>query len=222
MVARHEGWRLNNRHRFKVLLAAHIYRARKAGIEGGFRLDDWMAILEHYAPDNRCLACGEMKPLSIDHVIPMTMTGSTNWPGNLQPLCKECNINKNNQMHDYRPDHGAFAHSLTEERMRDPGPWQKVVYLKPIWEKREQELGRTIKTSDMADRFEAITPGLRMSSKKLTALKCGYAEYPSYRIIKALCLLLYCRPEDILFDTTAQGPEAKIPRNQLLLFDSDA
>jgi hypothetical protein len=51
--------------------------------------------------DNRCLSCGEKKPLTKDHVIPKSW-GGTRQIHNLQPLCTECNLNKGQKWIDYR------------------------------------------------------------------------------------------------------------------------
>lgn len=40
-----------------------------------------------------CACCQEMKPLTVDHVIPLSRGGS-NGPDNLQGLCKSCNSAK--------------------------------------------------------------------------------------------------------------------------------
>lgn len=57
------------------------------------------AICELY--DNRCLACGEQLPLTIDHVIPISL-GGPDTPDNIQPLCKSCNSSKGARYIDYR------------------------------------------------------------------------------------------------------------------------
>lgn len=51
----------------------------------------------------RCLACERVRPLSRDHIIPITLPGSSHDITNLQPLCLECNSAKNDTYHDYRP-----------------------------------------------------------------------------------------------------------------------
>ena len=213
-MSKRDGRGLNGAHRrFKILMANHIHRARQLGVEGGFRFEDWMAILQHYAPDNCCLACGEPKALTIDHVIPLTVEGATNWPGNLQPLCKPCNTRKGTKVIDYRPDLGEFAARLTEKRKRDPGPWQKFVYLKPIWEKRERERGRVLRTSDMAER-------INIDSREMQRLKCGYADFPHHQMIIALCDLFFCRKDDIVFDTFGHKVQEESEKGQLFLFDA--
>jgi 5-methylcytosine-specific restriction endonuclease McrA len=76
----------------------HLARAAANG--GSFTLEEWQALCELYG--NRCLACGESKPLTVDHVIPR-FKGGTNDISNLQPLCRNCNSRKGTKTTDYRP-----------------------------------------------------------------------------------------------------------------------
>ena len=41
-----------------------------------------------------CMACGSTESIQMDHIIPLSRGGS-HGIGNLQPLCKPCNISKN-------------------------------------------------------------------------------------------------------------------------------
>lgn len=77
----------------------NLYRARKLNSEGNYTYDEWQALCDFYG--NVCLDCGEQKPLTADHVIPITKGGS-NYIGNIQPLCKPCNSRKGNKTIDYR------------------------------------------------------------------------------------------------------------------------
>jgi 5-methylcytosine-specific restriction endonuclease McrA len=71
------------------------YRARRRNAEGKFTLSDWNSILE--SNEFRCVMCGSPDRLSIDHIIPLSK-GGTNYPNNLQPLCRSCNSQKNNKI----------------------------------------------------------------------------------------------------------------------------
>lgn len=44
-----------------------------------------------------CLECGSKENLSIDHILPFSLGGTTD-PSNLQTLCKSCNSKKGNRM----------------------------------------------------------------------------------------------------------------------------
>lgn len=78
----------------------HRRRAQKRNSEGSYTQIQWKALCELH--DNRCLCCGEQKPLTVDHVIPLSK-GGTNNIDNIQPLCKSCNSKKWQQSTDYRP-----------------------------------------------------------------------------------------------------------------------
>lgn len=54
---------------------------------------------------NICLRCGEEKPLSVDHVIPLC-DGGSNSIDNIQPLCVDCNCIKGRKATDYRELYG--------------------------------------------------------------------------------------------------------------------
>jgi len=209
------------KHRFRMLIANHLYRAVYLGREGTFGIKEWQAILDRYSPDDLCLACRQPKPLTIDHVIPLVVEGSTNWPENLQPLCAECNLKKRTEVIDYRPDGGLFARELTEVWKKDPGAWPKIVYLKPIWEKREAELGRNIRTSDMERRLiERLhnNGSTNVGMNDMRRFKVGTAEFPDRKIIRALCDLFFCKQEDIIFEAIGPTAEDILDDAQLPLF----
>lgn len=72
-----------------------LRRGRELGAEGSWTLEDWSDILEQHG--NQCAHCGAGDvPLEKDHIIPLTLGGS-NWPENLQPLCRTCNARKGNR-----------------------------------------------------------------------------------------------------------------------------
>lgn len=74
-------------------------KSRMRGSGGSFSAKEWRALQEKY--NHRCLRCGEVKPLSVDHVIPIAL-GGTNDIANIQPLCLDCNRRKSNKHIDYR------------------------------------------------------------------------------------------------------------------------
>lgn len=52
---------------------------------------------------NRCLKCKTRENLTIDHVIPLSKGGTYNI-SNLQCLCQACNLDKGEEIVDYRPN----------------------------------------------------------------------------------------------------------------------
>ncbi len=206
--------RMNSRSRFKRIWAGVLQRARWLGAEGGCYVEDWMLLLEHYAPDDRCLACGEIRSLAVDHVVPLTQGGSC-WPDNLQPLCKSCNSSKGDQTIDYRPDRGEFSRPMTERLKKEPGSWQKILYLRPIWEKRSKERGVSIS-------YGAVSDGTGFRSDYLYRWKFGYGGLPERRIINVFCDFFFCRPGDIVLDAIGLEPAENNSYGdieQLSLFD---
>lgn len=112
MRAASERWNANNpgkasenvtkwreRNPDKVKANANNRRTRKAKAGGSFTADEWKQLCDQY--DNRCLKCGEVKPLTADHVIPVSM-GGTSDISNIQPLCQSCNSRKWVTIKDYR------------------------------------------------------------------------------------------------------------------------
>lgn len=80
----------------------HRRRARVLGNGGSYTTDEWNALCAVFG--DRCLACGSTGPLTVDHVIPLSL-GGTNWIDNLQPLCMPCNQKKHRAIIDYRQDY---------------------------------------------------------------------------------------------------------------------
>lgn len=48
-----------------------------------------------------CLKCGATEKLSIDHIVPLVLGGSSD-RDNLQTLCRSCNSSKRTKIEDYR------------------------------------------------------------------------------------------------------------------------
>ena len=76
--------------------AAHNrkHRAMKMGMPGGHTEAEWCELKKRFR--NRCVCCGEKKPLQRDHVIPVGQPGATDNIVNIQPLCSPCNTRKRN------------------------------------------------------------------------------------------------------------------------------
>lgn len=77
----------------------HRRRALKQNAEGSFTDQEWIELCNQYG--NKCLSCGEQKPLEADHIVPLSK-GGTNFITNIQPLCKSCNCSKHTKTIDYR------------------------------------------------------------------------------------------------------------------------
>jgi len=87
-----EGWEKKNKHKRKMY--KHNRRAAEAKAEGDFKSDDILRIFDMQR--GRCGICSKKRDLSemhIDHIEPISKGGS-NWPRNLQLLCKKCNLSK--------------------------------------------------------------------------------------------------------------------------------
>jgi len=72
-------------------LKANRY-AREKGAVGSHTLLQWQMLKLSYC--YKCAICGEKKPLTKDHKIPLSKGGSNNID-NIQPLCRNCNSKKN-------------------------------------------------------------------------------------------------------------------------------
>jgi 5-methylcytosine-specific restriction endonuclease McrA len=89
-----ERWRFYKRQK------NHQRRAQVAAAGEMYTQAEWDRLCAYY--DHRCLCCGNRRPLTVDHVVPVTKGGS-NLIQNLQPLCRSCNSKKNDRAIDYRP-----------------------------------------------------------------------------------------------------------------------
>lgn len=74
------------------------YRRRGRTV-GTIKAKDWKAMVMKY--NHKCLRCGAEKPLTVDHVIPLSK-GGLNTIENVQPLCMECNLWKGTKTIDFR------------------------------------------------------------------------------------------------------------------------
>ena len=99
VLDRNQRWREANLDKFR----ASNHRRRVHKLNNISEPYDFKAICIHY--DNRCVRCGEEKPLTVDHILPVSK-GGPDIAENIQPLCKSCNSSKGIQHIDYRPDVG--------------------------------------------------------------------------------------------------------------------
>ena len=65
--------------------------AREQGADGKHTIEQWFALLGLH--NFKCVYCKENKPLTKDHIIPLSEGGS-DYIENIQPLCRNCNSKK--------------------------------------------------------------------------------------------------------------------------------
>jgi 5-methylcytosine-specific restriction endonuclease McrA len=97
-VGYYKRWYRENKD--KALAIKHRRLARKKANGGSFTAAEWRELCRKY--DYRCLCCGRLRPLTVDHVIPLYLGGRGDI-SNIQPLCLECNCRKHARYIDYRP-----------------------------------------------------------------------------------------------------------------------
>lgn len=76
--------------------AAKRRRKALAANTGTFRITgkDWLRLCRQF--DHRCAYCDRKRPLTMDHVVPLTR-GGRHSIGNLLPVCASCNASKSNR-----------------------------------------------------------------------------------------------------------------------------
>lgn len=74
-------------------------RCKIASSSTHFTASEWRGLCKKY--NLRCLACGEQKKLTPDHIVPLALNGD-NSISNIQPLCINCNSSKKTKIIDYR------------------------------------------------------------------------------------------------------------------------
>ncbi len=75
-------------------------QARRKGAHGTHTLQEWMDLCALYG--HKCVACGRVKRLTQDHVVPL-IKGGSDLIENIQCLCQSCNSKKGTKSTDYRP-----------------------------------------------------------------------------------------------------------------------
>ena len=81
-------------------------------VAGRIKPEEWEAICHIFG--NKCLRCQQAKPLTLDHIVPLSK-GGENTIYNVQPLCKICNLMKSVGRKDYRP---TTDRSILEQMIR--------------------------------------------------------------------------------------------------------
>lgn len=94
-IERRQYWK--NKERYNAKTRKRRHRRRANG--GEFTQKEWVQLCEKFG--NVCLDCGESKPLTVDHIIPVSKNGTSDI-GNIQPLCLSCNSAKRDKIIDFR------------------------------------------------------------------------------------------------------------------------
>lgn len=71
--------------------------ARERNAEGSHTLGEWNFLKLSF--NNRCAICKENRPLTKDHIKPLSL-GGTDYIENIQPLCRSCNSKKWNHYYE--------------------------------------------------------------------------------------------------------------------------
>jgi len=92
-------WKINNpdKARSQKKPSEIARRARLKGAIGSFTPQEWDNLIEIY--NHRCYYCKKKKPLTVDHIIPLSK-GGTNFITNIVPACSHCNSSKHNNHKD--------------------------------------------------------------------------------------------------------------------------
>lgn len=85
----HRRWKAKNPERMAHLKAARYARERSA--KGSHSFEEWQDLISRFG--HKCANCKECKPLTKDHIIPLSK-GGTDYIMNIQPLCRNCNSRK--------------------------------------------------------------------------------------------------------------------------------
>lgn len=96
--AKHRKW--EHEHPEKVKAKNRQRNHSKRSANGHFTEAQWQARLNFFG--RQCVECGtdwdslRSSEQTMDHIIPLSL-GGTNWPANLQPMCRSCNSAKSNK-----------------------------------------------------------------------------------------------------------------------------
>lgn len=89
----YRAWAVKHTKRLSFLQARR--RARKYTQGGSHSIEEWERLcIQH---DNKCAICKEQKPLTRDHIMPLSL-GGNDYIDNIQPLCRNCNSKKGNRI----------------------------------------------------------------------------------------------------------------------------
>ncbi len=105
----------------KLRREQHAARQRRRNAlkraNGGSRTkEEWETLCAKY--DHKCLLCGERKPLTADHILPIAKGGMDDI-SNIQPLCFICNVVKGSDFIDYRVQDERFLQVVNKKEAAD-------------------------------------------------------------------------------------------------------
>lgn len=92
-------WQQNNPDKVRVYKKNNKHRRRTATQTGIITPQEWYDLCAKYG--GVCLRCKETKPLTMDHIVPLSK-GGLHSIENIQPLCGRCNSIKHTKCMDYR------------------------------------------------------------------------------------------------------------------------
>ena len=96
---RHEYYKRNYKNHYETYIRNNFKRRSILKTLGVYTKQEWDQLCEYFG--HVCVCCYETKPLTRDHVVPLSK-GGTNTIENLQPLCKSCNSRKNDKTMNYK------------------------------------------------------------------------------------------------------------------------
>lgn len=102
----------------RVKVAKGNVRAARRRAPGSVSAAEWKRILLFYG--SRCATCrasAEVRPLTVDHFVPLSRGGANTWD-NVWPLCLPCNLSKQTKVPaaPYPPHVGAFRDTGSSDR----------------------------------------------------------------------------------------------------------
>lgn len=98
-IAKVLEWQKANPEKVRSYKKNSKHKRRTATLTGHVSVTEWLQLC---AENNQtCLRCKEVKPLTMDHVIPLSK-GGLHSIENIQPLCGSCNSIKHTKSTDYR------------------------------------------------------------------------------------------------------------------------
>ena len=98
------------------------YRANKMGLNGSHTVEDIRKIFTDQQGQCRYCNTDIRGKYTVDHIIPVSRKGSTNYPDNLQLLCGQCNSSKGNKTHDEYSEYLNKKRLMAEDKSKSNAP----------------------------------------------------------------------------------------------------